>query len=61
LNPIVQGTTTARIRENAFRCDCRKVLARSDRTLVLQKGQVVLKDEAAAVAADSALANDLGV
>jgi branched-chain amino acid transport system ATP-binding protein len=41
--------------------DYRKVLARSDRALVLQKGQVVLDGSAAAVAADPALANYLGV
>jgi len=41
--------------------DWRKVLARADRALVLQKGQVVLHGEAAAVAADPALAGCLGV
>jgi branched-chain amino acid transport system ATP-binding protein len=41
--------------------DYRKVLARSDRALVLQKGQVVLQGDAAAVAADPALSNYLGV
>jgi branched-chain amino acid transport system ATP-binding protein len=41
--------------------DYRKVLAHSDRALVLQKGRVVLQGEAAAVAADPALAGCLGV
>jgi len=41
--------------------DYRKVLSRSDRALVLQKGQVVLAGEADAVADDPALANFLGV
>jgi branched-chain amino acid transport system ATP-binding protein len=41
--------------------DYRKVLARSDRALVLQKGQVALDGDAAAVAADPTLANYLGV
>ena len=41
--------------------DYRKVLARADRALVLQKGQVVLSGEADAVAADPALAGFLGV
>jgi len=41
--------------------DYRKVLARSDRALVLQKGQVVLAGDAEAVAADPALAGFLGV
>lgn len=41
--------------------DFRKVLARSDRALVLQKGQVVLAGESDAVAADPALATYLGV
>ena len=41
--------------------DYRKVLARSDRALVLQKGQVVLAGTADAVAADPALAGFLGV
>ena len=41
--------------------DYRKVLARCDRALVLQKGQVVLQGTAAAVAADPALAGFLGV
>jgi branched-chain amino acid transport system ATP-binding protein len=41
--------------------DWRKVLARSDRALVLQKGQVVLAGEAAAIAADEALSGFLGV
>jgi len=37
------------------------VLARSDRALVLQKGQVVVAGDAEAVAADPALAGFLGV
>lgn len=37
------------------------MLARSDRALVLQKGQVVLEGDAASVAADPTLANYLGV
>jgi branched-chain amino acid transport system ATP-binding protein len=41
--------------------DYRKVLARADRALVLQKGQVVLGGEAGQVAADPALAGCLGV
>ena len=41
--------------------DYRKVLSRSDRALVLQKGRVVLQGEAATVAADPALAGCLGV
>ncbi len=41
--------------------DWRRVLARSDRALVLQKGQVVLQGESEAVAADPALAGFLGV
>ena len=41
--------------------DYRKVLARSDQALVLQKGQVVLQGSAASVAADPALAACLGV
>ena len=41
--------------------DYRKVLARSDRALVLQKGQVVLEGESEAVAANTALAGYLGV
>ncbi len=41
--------------------DWRKVLSRSDRALVLQKGQVVMAGDAAAVAADPALAGFLGV
>jgi branched-chain amino acid transport system ATP-binding protein len=41
--------------------DYRKVLSRADRALVLQKGRVVLEGEAAAVAADPALAGFLGV
>jgi len=41
--------------------DYRKVLARSDRALVLQKGQVVVAGDAEAVAADPALAGFLGV
>ena len=41
--------------------DYRKVLSRSDRAVVLQKGQVVLAGEADAVADDPALANFLGV
>ena len=41
--------------------DYRKVLARSDRALVLQKGQVVLEGESEAVAASPALAGYLGV
>ncbi len=41
--------------------DYRKVLARADRALVLQKGQVVLAGEAHAVADDPALAGFLGV
>mgnify|MGYP001273950984 CR=1 FL=1 len=41
--------------------DYRKVLARADRALVLQKGQVVLSGDADAVAADPALAGFLGV
>ena len=41
--------------------DYRKVLARSDRALVLQKGQVVLEGESEAVAANPALAGYLGV
>ena len=41
--------------------DFRKVLDRSDRALVLQKGQVVLAGASAAVRADPALASYLGV
>lgn len=41
--------------------DYRKVLARADRALVLQKGQVVLAGAADAVADDPALAGFLGV
>jgi branched-chain amino acid transport system ATP-binding protein len=41
--------------------DYRKVLSRCDRALVLQKGRVVLQGNAAAVAADPALAGCLGV
>ncbi len=41
--------------------DYRKVLARSDRALVLQKGQVVLEGESEVVAANPALAGYLGV
>ena len=41
--------------------DYRKVLARSDRALVLQKGQVVLDGASDAVAASPALASYLGV
>ena len=41
--------------------DYRKVLARSDRALVLQKGAVVLAGEAATLSADAALAGYLGV
>jgi len=41
--------------------DYRKVLARSDRALVLQKGQVVLAGPSAEVAADPTLASYLGV
>ena len=41
--------------------DYRKVLARSDRALVLQKGQVVLQGAAGEVAASPALAGFLGV
>lgn len=41
--------------------DYRKVLARADRALVLQKGQVVLHGTAAEVASDPALAAYLGV
>ena len=41
--------------------DYRKVLARSDRALVLQKGQAVLAGAADAVADDPALAGFLGV
>jgi len=41
--------------------DWRKVLARSDRALVLQKGQVVMSGNADTIAADSALAGYLGV
>jgi branched-chain amino acid transport system ATP-binding protein len=41
--------------------DYRKVLARADRALVLQKGQVVLAGAAEAVADDPALAGFLGV
>ena len=41
--------------------DYRKVLAHSDRALVLQKGQAVLQGDAAQVAADPALAGFLGV
>jgi branched-chain amino acid transport system ATP-binding protein len=41
--------------------DWKRVLARSDRALVLQKGQVVLSGPAEAVAADPALAGYLGV
>jgi branched-chain amino acid transport system ATP-binding protein len=41
--------------------DYRKVLARSDRALVLQKGQVVMSGPAAEVAADPALASFLGL
>ena len=41
--------------------DWRKVLARSDRAMVLQKGQAVLQGTAAEVAASGALAGYLGV
>jgi branched-chain amino acid transport system ATP-binding protein len=41
--------------------DYRKVLAQSDRALVLQKGQAVLQGRAAEVAADPALSSYLGV
>jgi branched-chain amino acid transport system ATP-binding protein len=41
--------------------DYRKVLARSDRALVLQKGSVVLQGASADVAGDPALAGYLGV
>ncbi len=41
--------------------DYRKVLSRSDRAVVLQKGQVVLSGHAADVAADAALSGFLGV
>jgi len=41
--------------------DYRRVLARADRALVLQKGQVVLQGSAAEVASDPALAAYLGV
>jgi branched-chain amino acid transport system ATP-binding protein len=41
--------------------DYRKVLAHSDRAIVLQKGIVVLQGSAPAVAASSALAGFLGV
>ena len=41
--------------------DWRRVLAHSDRALVLQKGQVVMHGRAADVAADPALAGYLGV
>ena len=41
--------------------DYRKVLAHSDRALVLQKGVAVLQGDAKAVAADAALAGCLGV
>ena len=41
--------------------DYRKVLARSDRAVVLQKGQVVLEGSADAVAASPALGSYLGV
>ena len=41
--------------------DWRKVLARSDRALVLQKGQVVMSGESEAIAQDPALAGYLGV
>jgi branched-chain amino acid transport system ATP-binding protein len=41
--------------------DWRKVLARSDRAVVLQKGQVVMAGRADAVSGDTALAGYLGV
>jgi len=41
--------------------DWRKVLARSDRAVVLQKGQVVMAGDADAIADDPALAGYLGV
>jgi branched-chain amino acid transport system ATP-binding protein len=41
--------------------DWRKVLARSDRALVLQKGQVVMAGESDTIAEDPALAGYLGV
>jgi branched-chain amino acid transport system ATP-binding protein len=41
--------------------DWRKVLARSDRAVVLQKGQVVMAGRADAVSGDAALAGYLGV
>ena len=41
--------------------DYRKVLAHSDRAIVLQKGLVVLQGSASAVAASAALAGFLGV
>ena len=41
--------------------DWRKVLARSDRALVLQKGQLVLSGESAAIARDPTLTSYLGV
>jgi len=41
--------------------DWRKVLARSDRAVVLQKGQVVMAGRSEAIAGDTALAGYLGV
>ena len=41
--------------------DWKRVLARSDRALVLQKGQVVLEGASEAVASDPTLAGFLGV
>ena len=41
--------------------DYRRVLAHSDRAVVMQKGSVVLKGDAAAVASDPALASFLGL
>jgi branched-chain amino acid transport system ATP-binding protein len=41
--------------------DWRRVLARADRAVVLQKGQVVLAGDAATIAGDPALAGFLGV
>ena len=41
--------------------DYRRVLAHSDRVLVLQKGEVVLQGEATALRQDATLAEYLGV
>ncbi|MET0517530.1 MAG: ATP-binding cassette domain-containing protein, partial [Burkholderiaceae bacterium] len=41
--------------------DYRRVLAQSDRAMVLQKGQVVLQGQSAALLGDAALAGFLGV